>query len=105
MKKRGDIDAAFKEGERMTARGLRLHLRPNSLSFSRIAITVPRRLCRAVHRNRWKRLIRETFRLNKEWIGPGLDLLAVPMRPPNGFKRQDVQTAFRTILERYRRKS
>jgi ribonuclease P protein component len=104
INRKNEIDAVFRKGERLTANGVRFHFLPGNLPYPRLAITVPSRLCGAVGRNRWKRMIREAFRLNKDRIGPGLDLLTMPLRPPEGLRRQDVEEGLRTALERRRQR-
>ncbi len=102
LSRQKEIDAVYKRGRRWHGKGLRVHVKPNALVYSRLAISVPRRLCKAVERNRWKRLLRESFRLNKAAIGPGLDVVAVPTRPPGGLKRADVEALLVELLQRGR---
>lgn len=52
--------------------------RPNGLAFSRLGLTVTKRVAGAVGRNRVRRLLREAFRLSGSGIlPPGLDLVVV----------------------------
>jgi ribonuclease P protein component len=97
-----EIDDVYKRGRRWSARHFRLHVKDSTLPFSRLAISVPRRVCIAVLRNRWKRLLRESFRRNKAAIGPGLDIVAVPTRPPEGLKRQQVEAVMVQLVRRHR---
>src|SRR5260370_7394340 len=82
LTRQADIDAVYKTGRRFHAKFFRIHVKPNTLPFSRFTVSVPKRVCIAVLRNRWKRLLRESFRLGKEKIGPGPDIAAVPPTPP-----------------------
>jgi ribonuclease P protein component len=50
----------------------------NGLDHSRLGLSVSRKVGNAVVRNRWKRLIREAFRLTRPGLPEGLDLVAVP---------------------------
>jgi len=104
LTRQSDIDAVYKSGRRLHAKFFRIHVKPNTLSFSRFTVSVPRRVCTAVLRNRWKRMLRESFRLNKEKIGPGLDIVAVPTRAPEELQRQQVEFVLMELVKKHRGK-
>lgn len=49
-------------------------------SVTRLGVTIPRRVGNAVTRNRWKRLIRESFRTQQDAIPSGYDYLVRPKK-------------------------
>jgi ribonuclease P protein component len=51
---------------------------PNDLPYPRLGMAVSRKVGGAVVRNRWKRFIREAFRLRREQLPAGVDLVVVP---------------------------
>jgi ribonuclease P protein component len=102
LARQAEIDEVYKRGRKWSARILRIHAKANGLPHSRLAISVPKRLCGSVQRNRWKRLIRETFRLNKETIGPGLDLIVVPSQAPGELTQPQVQAVLLHLVGRHR---
>ena len=104
LTRQSDIDAVYKTGRRLHAKFFRIHVKPNTLTFSRFTVSVPRKVCTAVLRNRWKRMLRESFRLNKEKIGPGLDIVAVPTRPPEELQRQQVEFVLVELVKKLRTK-
>ena len=104
LTRQSDIDAVYKSGRRLHAKFFRIHVKPNTLPFSRFTVSVPRRVCTAVLRNRWKRMLRESFRLNKETIGPGLDIVAVPTRAPEELHRQQVEFVLVELVKKHRGK-
>lgn len=61
-----DVAAALKTGTARRSDRFRLSARSNALPYARLALVVPKRFApRAVDRNRVRRLIRESFRLNQ----------------------------------------
>jgi len=50
----------------------------NDLQHPRIGLSVSARVGKAVVRNRWKRLLREAFRLRRAELPDGVDLVVIP---------------------------
>jgi len=50
----------------------------NGLEHSRLGLSCSRKYGGAVARNRWKRLVREAFRLSRGQLPSGLDLVVLP---------------------------
>ncbi len=51
---------------------------PNGLPYLRLGLSVSRKFGNAVQRNRLRRLYREAFRLTREQMTTGLDLILIP---------------------------
>ena len=60
--------------------GLVLYATPNGLEFSRLGLSVSKKVGNAVVRNRYKRLLREIFRLNQFELPLGLDFVVIPRK-------------------------
>ena len=74
LKRRKEIREVFDKGMQYSCRGAKLFVLKNNLSYNRICFTVARG-SKAVLRNRSKRLGREAFRLMKNLLVKGYDLI------------------------------
>lgn len=64
--KSGGFDPVFQARLRKSRGPITLHLRPSGLDEHRLGLSIGRRLGNAVVRGRFKRMMREVFRLNRE---------------------------------------
>ncbi|MCC6742046.1 MAG: ribonuclease P protein component [Planctomycetia bacterium] len=89
LTRRDEFDAAFASAHKAKDAVLQLHARPNGLGIPRLGIVVGRHVRSKPVRNRIKRLLRESFRLNRERLTPGWDYLFLP-RKTTGLTLADV---------------
>jgi ribonuclease P protein component len=73
---------------------------PNDLDRSRFAVSAGRSLGNAVHRNRAKRLIRESLRALLVAVAPGWDVIFLARAPLSHASLEAVSKAVRDVLDR-----
>lgn len=81
IKSGGDFARAYRRRASVAEGVLVLYGFPNELEHPRLGLSVSRKVGKAVIRNRWKRLLREAFRLELARLPAGIDLIAIPRGP------------------------
>lgn len=76
LRKTDDFSSVFRFKSVKRGTCVDVHTRPNDLAYARLGLIVSRRVVpRATQRNRYKRLMREAFRLRQQELG-NLDVVA-----------------------------
>ena len=95
-----EYQRVYQRGEKHWNRQLVIYILRTSHHSTRLGITVSKKIGKSVVRNRLKRLIREAFRLSKQHVRPGYDIVVVGRPAGVGNKRQELQTALQHLLKR-----
>ena len=95
------FDAVFRNGRRHHGRLISIWLREGSGHGWRVGVVAAkRRFRRAVDRNRAKRVLRESFRLNRWRLGTGGDVVLVARRPILTVSRQAVDAELLMLMRK-----
>jgi len=98
LSRQSDLKAVFASGSSKSTAGAKIVYLKNNLLFSRFAITIVRKYGNAVERNRVKRIFREFYRLNKENITLGVDIIFVVY--PGNYSSDDRNEQFFRLLKK-----
>jgi ribonuclease P protein component len=80
IRKQADYDRIYKSRLFAADDVLVINADVNGLNRTRLGLSVSRKVGGAVVRNRWKRLLREAFRLSRDSLPSGLDLVIRPQK-------------------------
>ena len=102
LTKRSDFDLIFQRGRVVADATLVIHGIHSETARSRIGISISKKVGNAPTRNRWKRLIREAYRLQQHQLPNHLQLV---VRPKKGAKPDfhQVCKALQRLTNRLRR--
>lgn len=101
-----DFEAGYAEGQRLRGPTLTVIAKSNGLENARLGISVgKKKMKRAVDRNRFKRLVREAFRLNPSKIPQGFDYIVIPNRGDSPFSLQSISAELTELASRARKRS
>jgi len=74
-----------------------VYVKRNTLSYPRLGISVPKHIGTAPHRNRIKRLIRETFRLSQDALTTPVDMVVVVRRDCAAETQHDISYELHSV--------
>lgn len=96
-----DISALLAGGKWGSVGCLRYCSKPNTLEYSRIVVSVPKRLFkRAVKRNLLKRRMREAYRTSKQLLGACPQDILFQYISPEIAELQEIRLSVETILKK-----
>ncbi len=98
LKKKEEFQRCFKSPSQVSCQGAKLALTANSLDRSRLGVGLSKKFGNAVERNRAKRQVREIFRLHKDRLRPGFDLVFLIF--PGKFTYADRERQYLQLLGR-----
>jgi len=91
VRRGGDFQRAYRRRCSAADERIVVYGHPNGLPHPRLGVSASRKLGGAVVRNRWKRLLREAFRLSRRQLPQGIDLIVIP--------RGDAEPELMSLLE------
>ncbi len=77
IKNSREYSLVYNHKESKANKYLVIYILPNDRMYSRIGISVSKKVGNSVVRHRMKRLVRESYRLNSDRIKPGYDMVVV----------------------------
>ena len=78
-----------------------IYVLPNEGEHSRLGVSVSRKVGNAVCRNRIKRIFREAFRLSKNEMPGGLDIIMIPRRGKSDWPMKEVKAELVRLLAEF----
>lgn len=75
LKKNNEFRTIYKKGHYKAGKFLVMYVMPNKKDINRIGITTGKKFGNSVQRNRMKRIIRESYRLSRDRMKTGYDII------------------------------
>lgn len=95
-----DFRKVYDKGKSISNRYLVMFYIKNGLEYNRVGFSTTKKLGNAVNRNRVKRLIKEAFRLNKENMINGYDIVFLARVRATEANYKDIEKSIINLLKR-----
>lgn len=94
LKRNTDFQKVYRTGKSFANKYLVMYIINNGLEENRVGISVSKKVGNSVVRHRVTRLIRESYRLNKQQLKNGFDIVVISRASAKGKGYKEIQSAF-----------
>ena len=101
IKSSGDFSRVYNHRESLANKYLVMYILANDLMYSRIGISVSKKVGNSVVRHRITRLIRESYRLNKEKLKSGYDVVVIARPSAKGKGFEEIESAYLHLCRKH----
>ena len=98
LRKRKEFQLVFDKGKRYGNDQLKIYALSNGDPVSRLGLVVGRKFGNSPRRNRFKRILREAYRLNKSLLNNGADIVVIPRPGLTDLTLKAIEEKFKIIL-------
>ena len=98
IRKNSDFQLVYRSGKKMANKYLIVFSMPNNREFSRLGVSVSKKIGNSVVRHRITRLLRESFRLNESEFHSSWDIIVVARSGSVGSNFCEINRAFLKLL-------
>lgn len=100
IKKGWEFDRVYQNGRKYVNKQFVVYVLDNDTERTRLGVTVSKKVGNSVKRNRVKRLIRESFRLSKEQLATGNDIVVVARKYAYGLSFMQAKRSLMNLWKR-----
>lgn len=100
LRKNVEFRAVYKRGKSFSNQLLVLYVYKNKKSTNRVGISVSKKVGKSVIRNRVKRLIKESYRLNNYNLKTGYDLIFIARVAASGKSYNEIEEALKNLFKK-----
>ena len=100
LKKSKEFSKIYKSGKSVADKYLVLYYRRNNLGYSRIGYSISKKVGNAVVRNRIKRLLKESYRLNFDDFKDGYDFIFIARVRAKDITFKEVEKSMKKLFGR-----
>ena len=94
LKKNSDFQKVYRQGKSYANRYLVMYVLENHTEGNRLGISVSKKVGNSVVRHHLARLVRESFRLNRDTLEEGLDIIVVARAAAKDSDYKTIERAF-----------
>jgi ribonuclease P protein component len=100
IRKNVEFRTVYRKGKSFSNSLLVLYVRKNHKDLNRVGISVSKKVGKSVVRSRVKRLISESYRLNKDYVIKGYDLVFIARNSSNDKSFTEIESALKNLLKK-----
>ena len=99
IKKTSEVSKVYKNGKSYADRHLVMYVYPNKLGYSRLGLSISKKVGKSVVRNRIRRLIKEVYRLNYK-TKDNYDVVIIARVRSADASYMDIKKSFRYLIKK-----
>ena len=100
LKKNEDFRRVYQKKRSMANKLLIIYILKNKYGYNRVGFTVSKKVGKSVIRNRVKRLLRESYRLNEEKILQGYDIIFIARNTASKASYKKIENAMMHLFRK-----